>query len=138
MNRRERHLVVGVGTRRGVSVSGLRSALASCLDAGEADTGDVIAIVTAEGKQKEPAVLQLCDELSVPLTVFSAETLAQQRVPNPSVTVQRTAGTPSVAEAAVLASGAQLLLPKQVATDVTMALGVLPGCLRTCYEMESR
>lgn len=143
-------IVVGVGTRRGVSLTDVRAALAECLAASGVQAAEITAIVTIDRKRDDPALLELSGLLRVPLTSFAPERLALQRVPSPAVAVERLAGTPSVAEAAVLAAGARLLVPKQVRNGVTIALGVLahdavPDALaRSCtairptHEMEPR
>jgi len=121
-----RRIVVGIGMRRGVSMTNLRMALAESLQASGGRTRDIAAIVTIEGKHNEPALQELSDVLAVPLSGLPADRLAQQQVPNPSMITERAVGTPSVAEAAVLAAGAALMAPKHVGKGVTIALGVLP------------
>ena len=120
-----RRVVVGIGTRRGVSMTRLRTALVECLAASGVRTRDIGAIVTADAKANEPALQELSELLAVPLSFQPPEELGRQQVPNPSSTVARVAGTPSVAEAAVLAAGAQLIAPKYSEKGVTIALGVL-------------
>jgi cobalt-precorrin 5A hydrolase/precorrin-3B C17-methyltransferase len=65
--------------------------------------------------------------LGVPLRFYVAEELAQAKVPNPSPVVAGAVGTPSVAEAAVLTSGAELLLEKRKTGNATAAIGRLPA-----------
>jgi cobalt-precorrin 5A hydrolase/precorrin-3B C17-methyltransferase len=47
--------------------------------------------------------------------------------PNPSSVVESAVGTPSVAEASVLASGAELLVEKRKSENATVAIGRLPA-----------
>ncbi len=119
-------VAVGIGLRSGVSTAGLRSALRECMARADVGPRQIVVIVTAHGKQDEPAVAELAGLLSVPICTVPAETLAQQHVPNPSATVARIMGTASVAEAAVIAAGAELIAPKHAGRGVTIALGVLP------------
>jgi cobalamin biosynthesis protein CbiG len=119
-------VVVGVGARRGVRIADLRAALADSLVASEVEAHEVVAIVTVEAKQSDPALLEMAGLLGVPLRVLPADLLARQPVPNPSAVAQRLVGTRSVAEGAVLAVGADLLLPKQVFGPITIAVGRLP------------
>jgi len=118
-------IVVGIGARRGVDIRDVRMAMGECLLAAGVRARDVAAIATVEAKQGEPALLDLAEALGVPLRALSAEVLAAQPVPNPSLAVDRVVGTPSVAEAAVLAVGAELIRPKHVAHGVTVAVGRL-------------
>jgi cobalamin biosynthesis protein CbiG len=119
-------VVVGIGARRGTGIGPVRAALAEGLAAAGLAATDVIAIVTVAAKQAEPAFDGLAGLLGVPLHPLPAELLARQPVPNPSAAIERLAGTPSVAEAAVLAFGAELLMPKRVSGGVTIAIGRLP------------
>jgi cobalt-precorrin 5A hydrolase / precorrin-3B C17-methyltransferase len=63
----------------------------------------------------------------VPLRFHAAEALSRMAVPNPSSVVKDAVGTPSVAEASVLASGAELLLEKRKSELATVAVGRLPA-----------
>jgi cobalt-precorrin 5A hydrolase/precorrin-3B C17-methyltransferase len=62
----------------------------------------------------------------VPLRFHAAQELSAIEVPNPSSVVKDAVGTPSVAEASVLASGAELLVQKQKSGNATIAIGRLP------------
>ncbi|WP_409485513.1 cobalamin biosynthesis protein [Arsenicicoccus dermatophilus] len=97
-------LVVGVGTRAGADPEVVR-ALVDDLRAGR----EVAAVVTAGRKATEPAVLALAAYLGARLQVYADEELAGQPVAEPSERVTRLVGVPSVAEAAVLAAGGQVL-----------------------------
>ncbi|MBO3152043.1 cobalamin biosynthesis protein, partial [Dermatophilus congolensis] len=59
--------------------------------------------------------------------VYDPHTLAQHDTPNPNPHVADLTGTPSVAEAAVLATGARLIIPKHIANhshgSSTIAIG---------------
>jgi len=63
---------------------------------------DIAILATITAKADEPAFNALAEKHQLPLKLFSAEDLAQVEVPNPSATVQRFMGTPSVSEAAAL------------------------------------
>jgi cobalt-precorrin 5A hydrolase/precorrin-3B C17-methyltransferase len=115
-------LVVGVGASRGVSsgeVLGLiREALA---DAGLAE-GSIAELATVDAKADEAGILEAALILTVPVTIHPAETLAVIEVPNPSEVVRDTVGTASVAEAAALIGGGELLVPKRKSTAATVAI----------------
>ena len=118
-------IVIGIGARRGVRIRDLRMAMSECLVAAGARARDVVAILTVDAKQSEPAVQELAEMLHVPLRTLSAERLAGQSVPNPSPAAEAAVGTPSVAEAAILAFGGTLIVPKYVSRGVTIAVGRL-------------
>ncbi|MBK7820657.1 MAG: precorrin-3B C(17)-methyltransferase [Tessaracoccus sp.] len=119
-------LVVGMGCNRGTPVETLRALLTETLAAHDLALESVAAITTVDLKAGEIGLLQLVKQLGVPLLDFTPETLAEQDVPTPSALVQGHVGTPSVAEASVLAQGAELLVPKQRNSDATCAVGRIP------------
>ncbi len=116
-------IVVGIGSRRGVGIRDVRMAMGQALSMAGLRARDVIAIATVDAKQNEEALLELADVLNVPLRFLPADVLAGQQVPNPSPTTERLVGVPSVAEAAVLASDAQLIGQKHTYRGVTVAVG---------------
>jgi histidinol-phosphate aminotransferase len=118
-------IVVGVGARRGVRIRDLRMALGESLAAAGVRARDVVALVTVDAKQAEPAVQELAEMLHVPLRTLSAEQLATMPAPNPSAAAEAAVGTPSVAEAAVLALGGRLIQQKFISHGVTVAIGRL-------------
>ncbi|MBT0769359.1 threonine-phosphate decarboxylase [Kineosporia sp. J2-2] len=118
-------IIVGIGSRRGVGIRDVRMAMGQALSVAGVRARDVIAIATVDAKQSEEALLELADVLGVPLKLLPADVLAGQQVPNPSATTERLVGVPSVAEAAVLASDAQLIGPKHTYRGVTVAVGRL-------------
>jgi len=118
-------IVVGIGSRRGAGIRDVRMAMGQALSMAGLRARDVIAIATVDAKQNEAALHELADVLGVPLRLLPAGLLAEQHVPNPSPAAERLVGVPSVAEAAVLASDAQLIRPKHVYRGVTVAVGRL-------------
>ncbi len=116
-------VIIGIGTRRGIRIRDLRMAMGECLSAAGVRARDVVAIVSVDTKQSEPALLELAEMLHVPLRTLPASRLAGQSVPNPSSVTESAVGTPSVAEAAVLAFGGELVVPKFTSRGVTIAIG---------------
>ncbi|MDQ4086023.1 MAG: precorrin-3B C(17)-methyltransferase [Actinomycetota bacterium] len=116
-------LVVGVGASRGAPTDEVRDLVMSVLYEAGLSRGSVAALVTVDLKADEPALCTLADELGVPLRTFGAPVLAEQPVPNPSSVVADEVGTPSVAEAAVLAAGAALVVEKAKSSHATVAVG---------------
>ena len=118
-------LVVGVGASRGAPTDEVRELVEASLGEAGLSRESVAAVATVDLKADEQALLDLAAELDVPLSVFPAAELAPQPVPNPSRTVDAEVGTPSVAEAAVLARGANLLVEKRKSAHATVAVGRL-------------
>jgi 5,6-dimethylbenzimidazole synthase len=115
------NLVVGVGLRSGTPYAELQDLVMSAL---QELAGEVRLVVTITGKENEPALQELVAELDAELRTFSNDELANQPVPTPSEQVEQLKGTPGVAEAAVLATGAQLVIPKRKSPNATIAIGV--------------
>ncbi|MFF9157427.1 precorrin-3B C(17)-methyltransferase [Streptomyces sp. NPDC014846] len=106
-------LVVGVGASRGAPAEEVLGLIGEALrDAGLA-AGSVAELATVDAKAAEPGLVAAAGRLGVPLVTYSAEELAAVEVPNPSDAPLAAVGTPSVAEAAALAAGGELLVPKR-------------------------
>jgi 5,6-dimethylbenzimidazole synthase len=119
------NFVVGVGLRANTPYAELRVLVDSALE--EAGPGTVQLIVTVTNKEAEPALRCLADDLNAELRAIPPSELAEQATPNPSEHVEHLTGTPSVAEAAVLVAGAELLVPKRRSANATAAVGRLPA-----------
>ena len=119
-------LVAGVGCSRGASAEEILDLLDSGLREAGFSRKSIAALVSIDVKSDEAGLLEAADALSVPLHFYSAGELAAVEVPNPSPVVAGAVGTPSVAEAAVLASGVELLLEKRKSKNATVAIGRLP------------
>ena len=81
---------------------------------------------TIDVKQDEEFCAMLKDEYDEELVFFTAEQLAQVDVPNPSQTVQKHVGTPSVCEAAAIlgSNNGKLIVPKVKGKNWTAALAI--------------
>lgn len=117
-------LVLGIGLRSGTSYRELRDLVDSAL--ASLPPATVSQVVTVDGKETEPGLQRLVASLGATLFTATKLELSQQPVPTPSEQVDRLAGTSSVAEAAVLLSGAELVLPKRASARATVAVGRLP------------
>ncbi|MDX3618935.1 cobalamin biosynthesis protein, partial [Streptomyces europaeiscabiei] len=106
-------LVVGVGASKGVPVAEVLCLIEGALREAGLSPGSVAVLATADAKADEPGLVQAAERLGVPLVAYAAEELAAVEVPNPSDATLASVGTPSVAEAAALMSGGQLLVPKR-------------------------
>lgn len=106
-------LVVGVGASRGAPVDEVLGLVEEAL----ADAGlcvrSVAELATVDAKSREPGILGAAARLGVPVVTRTAGELAAVTVPNPSDAPLAAVGTPSVAEAAALAGGGELLVPKR-------------------------
>lgn len=115
-------LVVGVGGRAGVSVEEVCALVEETLRGAGLATGAVAALATVESKTGEPGIAGAAERFGVPLVGYPAERLALIPVPHPSASVRDASGTASVAEAAALAGGGELLVPKRRSVAATCAV----------------
>lgn len=112
------NLVVGVGASRGVTADEVHALVVGTLRDAGLSPADVVALATVDAKAAEPGVLGAAERLGVPLLTYAAGRLARVPVGNPSPAALRAVGTPSVAEAAALAEGGELLVPKRRSAPV--------------------
>lgn len=120
-----RSLVVGVGSNRGAPVEAVAQLVIDTLAAAGWAEASVAALTSVDAKADEPALVAVAARLGVPFVTYPAATLAGHRVPHPSEHAERAVGTPSVAEASVLAHGAELVVEKHKNADATCAVGRL-------------
>jgi len=119
-------LVAGVGCSRGAPAGEILGLLRASLAGVGLSEGSVAALASIEAKKDEAGLLKAAESLGIPVHFYSAERLAAVSTPNPSSVVREAVGTPSVSEAAVLVSGAELVLQKRKSAMATVALGRLP------------
>lgn len=81
---------------------------------------------TIDVKEEEEFCAMLVDNLGEELVFYSADELANVEVPNPSATVQKHVGTPSVCEAAAIlgSNHGKLIIPKIKGKNWTAALAI--------------
>jgi len=106
-------LVVGVGASKGAPVDEVLSVIEDALRDARLSARSVAQLATVDAKSEEPGILEAAARLGVPVVTYSAEELARVEVPNPSDAPLAAVGTPSVAEAAALVGGGELLVPKR-------------------------
>ncbi|AVS72723.1 cobalamin biosynthesis protein [Paracidovorax cattleyae] len=100
-------LAIGLGCDRGTPEATVEACLREALAQAGAQIAQVALAASIEAKRDEAAFLSLAARQGWPLCWYTAAQLAAVRVPNPSETVLRYMGTPSVSEAAaLLAAGA--------------------------------
>ncbi len=105
-------LVVGVGASKGAPVDEVLALVQGALADAGLSVASVAALATVDAKAGEPGIVGAAERLGVPVVTYSAEELAVVDVPNPSDAPLAAVGTPSVAEAAALVGGGELLVPK--------------------------
>ena len=88
---------------------------------------------TIDVKSDEPFVGMLTEELGEEVAFFNADELSKVEVPNPSDTVSKHVGTPSVCEAAAIlgSNHGKLIIPKVKGKNWTAALAFDEKHLRT-------
>ncbi|MFF3189711.1 precorrin-3B C(17)-methyltransferase [Streptomyces misionensis] len=106
-------LVVGVGASRGAPVEEVLALVEGALREAGLSAKSVAELATVDAKADEPGILGAAERLGVPVVTYPAGELAAVEVPNPSDAPLAAVGTPSVAEAAALLRGGELLVPKR-------------------------
>ena len=88
---------------------------------------------TIDVKKDEEFCAMLADEFEEEVVFYTAEELSKVDVPNPSATVQKHVGTPSVCEAAAIlgSNNGKLLIPKIKGKNWTAALAIDRRYLRS-------
>jgi cobalt-precorrin 5A hydrolase / cobalt-factor III methyltransferase / precorrin-3B C17-methyltransferase len=119
-------LVAGVGCSRGTDADEILDLLRSSLAEAGLTEKSVAALASIDVKREEAGLLQAAEKLEVQIHFHPAEALRAIETPNPSEVVREVVGTPSVAEAAVISSGAELVLEKRKSVNATVAIGRLP------------
>ena len=97
-----RPLALGIGCDRGTPAETIARAVADALALAGASFGDIAAVASITLKANEPGLLAFAARHGWRVHFYSAPELAAVAVPNPSETVRRYTGTPSVSEAAAL------------------------------------
>ena len=95
-------IALGLGCDRNTPLATVKAAIDQALALCQASLDDVNAVASIDLKADEPALLQLAAEQGWDIRFYPAQELAQVDVPNPSETVRKHTGTPSVSEAAAL------------------------------------
>ncbi len=117
-------LVVGVGLSSGAQDQELSDLTGALLRQHGLDPRDVTTVATLDSRVQAPAVRGLATAMRAGVTGFPSRLRAAQDAPHPSAVVRFAVGTASVAEAAVLAAGATLVVPKTVLGRCTVAVGL--------------
>ncbi len=95
-------LAVGLGCDRGCSAATVEEALSLALRSRFLDEGAIKVLASIDVKRDEAGLLAVAERLRKGMVFYTAGELAEIAVPNPSATVLRHVGTPSVAESAAI------------------------------------
>ncbi|GGV79144.1 precorrin-3B C(17)-methyltransferase [Streptomyces griseoloalbus] len=106
-------LVVGVGASKGAPVEEVLALVEGALREAGLSAASLAELATVDAKAGEQGIVEAARRLGVPLVTYGAGELARVEVPNPSDAPLGAVGTPSVAEAAALLGGGELLVPKR-------------------------
>ncbi|MEO1006655.1 MAG: precorrin-3B C(17)-methyltransferase, partial [Cyanobacteria bacterium J06638_38] len=107
-------LWVGIGCERGTSSELINHAINETCKAHHLATEAIAGIVSIDLKADELGIIEVCQRRKLIFKTFTAQQLNQVDVPTPSQVVQEEVGTPSVAEAAAILAGKNLLVSKQI------------------------
>lgn len=109
-------VALGLGCDRGTPAATIAQAIDQALAACGAQLTDVARVASIDLKADEAGLHRIAQERGWTIRFYPAAELATVDVPNPSETVRRYTGTPSVSEAAALlaahADKTQLLVEK--------------------------
>lgn len=119
-------LVVGVGASRGAPAEDVGALVDTALADAGLSPRSVAHLATIDAKADEPGILQAAADRGWAVRTHPADRLAAVDVPHPSETVRAAVGTPSVAEAAALLDGGELLVEKRRSTMATVAVARRP------------
>jgi len=115
-------LVAGVGASKGVTADEILALLDEALAVGGLSRESVAAMATVDAKAGEEGIVAAARRGGWPLCTYPAGRLAEVAVPNPGEAALTAVGTPSVAEAAALIRGDDLVVPKRKSAMATVAL----------------
>jgi cobalt-precorrin 5A hydrolase len=112
-------LWLGIGYQKGVTSESIEQAIRQTLADQDLQIAEVIGVASIDLKAQEPGIVAVCIKYCWQFQTYSADELASVNTNHFSDTnqkiVARLVGTNSVAEAAaILASGQELLVPKQI------------------------
>lgn len=124
---RPKMLALGLGCHKGLEAEVMAAFVKESLfEAGLAEKSVAI-LATVEIRRDEAAMLELSLKMKRPLVIYTKAELEKIKTPNPSPTVLRRIGVPSVCEAAaLLASGAgKLIVNKRKGRGCTFAAALI-------------
>ncbi len=117
-------LVIGIGLHWDTTKETIKKGIQSCLDKFNLSSKSVTKLVSIKKPQDVQGLIELGEEMKIPVEYINREELAEISAPNPSDTVKAFEGTASVSEAAAIkVSGGKLIVEKQkFPPDLTIAI----------------
>jgi len=109
-----RVLWIGIGCERNTSRELIERAIDETCQAYHLAKESIAGIASIDLKADEKGIVEVCQRRNLIFRTFTAEQLNEVEVPTPSVVVKQEVGTPSVAEAAAVLAGQNLLVAKQI------------------------
>jgi cobalt-precorrin 5A hydrolase len=121
---RPKSLVVGIGLHWETAKDTIEMGIQTVLKNFQLSPQCIRNIASLDRGSKVNGLAEYSSLKSLPVELFNKEALANVGVPNPSATVQKFEGTPSVSEASsLLSSQGELIVPKQkFPPDLTVAI----------------
>lgn len=111
---RPKSLVVGIGLHWDTSSSVIESGIESVFRENHLSSKSIRNISSIDRGSKVKGLDEYSRAHNIPIEIYSKEELAKVAVPNPSPTVQKFEGTPSVSEASsLLSSKGTIVVPKE-------------------------
>lgn len=107
-------LWVGIGCERNTVRELIEMAIDETCKTYHLATEAIAGLASIDLKADEKGIVEVCQRRNLIFKTFSREQLSAVDVPTPSAVVEREVGTPSVAEAAAISAGENLLVSKQI------------------------
>lgn len=107
-------LWVGIGCERNTGRKLIEMAIDETCKTYHLATEAIAGLASIDLKIDEKGIVEVCQRRNLIFKTFSQEQLSAVDVPTPSAVVEREVGTPSVAEAAAILAGDNLLVSKQI------------------------
>ncbi len=120
-------LVVGLGCNRGTVAQEICRAIEELFDSWALSRRSLLGLSTIDLKRDEQGLIQAASCLGTGIRFFPADRLDKVKVPNPSDIAKKHVGARSVCEAAAIlgAGGGELIVPKKISGNVTLAVAVV-------------
>ena len=107
-------LVIGIGLHWDTTKETIKEGLEFCLEKFKLSSKSIAKLVSIKKPQDVQGLIELGEEMGIPVEYVNREDLAEISAPNPSETVREFEGTASVSEAAAIkVSGGELIVEKQ-------------------------
>ena len=107
-------LVIGVGLHWDTTKETIKEGIEFCLEKFKLSSKSIVKLVSIKKPQDVQGLIDLGEEMEIPVEYVSKEDLDEISAPNPSETVREFEGTASVSEAAAIkVSGGELIVEKQ-------------------------